>query len=378
MSFLLSHILQVIAAYQPPDPLHLFLKHYFAQHKQLGSRDRKAISEGVYIYFRWGRFYPELEVLQVIRLGIAQGQTSHAFLVRHFEDIPLPESLSPAFPAGFPGLSEGISEEDYFGSLLQQPLLFIRPMNGGLTPEMLDRLEIQSIHSLPSSGQMVYGLVNGTPVQNILEESAYIVQDYSSQRVLDLAKSRLHPGFHPEHIWDVCSGAGGKSIMAKLLWPDSKILATDIRGGILKNLKNRFKLYQLGKIRTEVLDVSQARPSPAGEPDRPPDLYDLIICDVPCSGSGTWSRTPEHFFYFRYESLDMHQERQMSIANNALQFLKRGGYMIYITCSVFHMENEAVLHYLLEKNEAELVCHEFINGTADHADSMYFAVIQRR
>jgi 16S rRNA (cytosine967-C5)-methyltransferase len=104
--------------------------------------------------------------------------------------------------------------------------------------------------------------------------------------------------------------------------------------------------------------------------------FDHIIADVPCSGSGTWARTPEQLYYFDAASLHSFSQRQKEIAHNALRYLRaNGGTFTYITCSVFAEENERVVADILEKNSSiKLVQQKLINGVASGADSMFVAV----
>jgi len=63
--------------------------------------------------------------------------------------------------------------------------------------------------------------------------------------------------------------------------------------------------------------------------------YQLIVCDAPCTGSGTWSRTPENLFYFKPEIVEDFAQRQKQIVTNVIPYLQNEGLLFYITCSVF-------------------------------------------
>lgn len=376
-SFLTAHILQIIDLYKPPTPLHLFLKTYYKDHSKLGSRDRKAISEAVYTYNRLARFYPHLELLKIIKIGIDTGIATHPYLTKQFESMESPSNAELFFPTEFPGLSEGIDQSSYFDSLTKQPYLFIRCMGHELKNEKLEQLSVTSVHHLSSLNADVYGFKNGTPIQQHLKEDEYIVQDLSSQSVLDQAAQRLPSEFSPRLIWDACSGAGGKSIMARRIWPKAELIAIDVRGSILKILKSRIKMYHLGKIQTEVVDVAHDDYEAQWESKKLPDSFDLVICDVPCSGSGTWARTPEQFYYFEPTSIEYYHQLQTKILNNAVTRLDGNGFLIYITCSVFRMENEQVVQNVSSTNKLKVVHQQLINGIDDRADCMFYAIIQR-
>ena len=97
------------------------------------------------------------------------------------------------------------------------------------------------------------------------------------------------------------------------------------------------------------------------------------MADLPCTGSGTWSRTPEALYYFNPNVLSNYRQRQEKILSNIASRLKSGGVLVYITCSVFSGENEIVSAALegsgvLHKDKDELMV-----GYSDSADTMYAA-----
>jgi 16S rRNA (cytosine967-C5)-methyltransferase len=90
--------------------------------------------------------------------------------------------------------------------------------------------------------------------------------------------------------------------------------------------------------------------------------YDIIICDAPCTGSGTWSRTPRATLFFQQPSIDSFAEKQKRIVDNAVCHLKKGGIFFYITCSVFKKENELLATYMEQQLQLELVQMNHLYG----------------
>jgi 16S rRNA (cytosine967-C5)-methyltransferase len=82
---------------------------------------------------------------------------------------------------------------------------------------------------------------------------------------------------------------------------------------------------------------------------------DLIIADVPCTGSGTWGRSPERLKGFDLDLIGSYQSRQKKIVANLPQHLKHGGYLLYITCSVYRQENEEVTDFLKSMSGLSLI-----------------------
>ncbi|WP_315817440.1 hypothetical protein [Paraflavitalea speifideaquila] len=86
----------------------------------------------------------------------------------------------------------------------------------------------------------------------------------------------------------------------------------------------------------------------------------MIIADVPCSGSGTWSRTPEQLYYFDPAGIVPYQELQKKIVGRVIKELAPGGHFLYITCSVFEGENEAVVQYIQEQFGLQVIKMELL------------------
>jgi 16S rRNA (cytosine967-C5)-methyltransferase len=216
-------------------------------------------------------------------------------------------------------------------------------------------------------------LSNASKLDEIIEiNNEAVVQDYSSQRVGDL----LSPlkGKRPTggiRVWDCCAASGGKSIMLCDINPAIDLTVSDIRESILINLRKRFNEAGIKKYSAFVTDLS------GGNIKMQASNFDLIICDAPCTGSGTWSRTPEQLFYFDENKIDKYAVLQKQIANNTIPFLKEGGYFLYITCSVFKKENEVVVDFIKNKFALDVVQSGIIAGYDIKADTMFAALLQK-
>jgi 16S rRNA (cytosine967-C5)-methyltransferase len=198
-----------------------------------------------------------------------------------------------------------------------------------------------------------------------LPADSYVVQDASSQatgRWLD-----AQPG---QRWWDCCSGAGGKSLLLADQCPGVQLTVSDSRRSILRNLEERFRLYGH---RIPTMAVADATDPYEIAEVAGGNLYDRILCDVPCTGSGTWARTPEQLYFFDTATIADFADRQKTILNNVSRYLAPGGKLFYITCSVFAQENEDVA----TTSPLKVTGMQLINGTVQQADSMFIAVLQR-
>jgi 16S rRNA (cytosine967-C5)-methyltransferase len=137
-------------------------------------------------------------------------------------------------------------------------------------------------------------------------------------------------------VWDCCAAPGGKTLMLAQRLPSAEILATDVSSKRLAHTAARFRRYAYAEhVHTKVVDASSS-PSDL-------DAFDLILCDVPCSGTGTLARNPEIRHNLRVEELTRQSARQRDILTGAAKRLAPGGRLIYSTCSLEPEENERVI-----------------------------------
>ena len=178
----------------------------------------------------------------------------------------------------------------------------------------------------------------GDPVSSLFEADPALPQiDAGSRLVAELAAAAM-----PEvegrraRVWDCCAAPGGKTLVLARRLPDAEILATDLSSRRLAQMQARFGRFAYAEaIETAVADATQP-PDSAGR-------FDLILCDVPCSGTGTLARNPEIRFRLEQDDLARQAERQRAILNAALKQLAPGGRLVYSTCSLEPEENEEVI-----------------------------------
>ncbi len=149
----------------------------------------------------------------------------------------------------------------------------------------------------------------------------------------------------PQRIWDCCAAPGGKTLVLAHRHPAADILATDLSPRRLRNLADRLKPIA-PNVRTAVADAAQP---PADEAP-----FDLILCDVPCSGTGTLARNPELKLRLQPADLPRQAVRQREILTAALARLAPGGRLLYSTCSLEPEENEQVIAAVLAKLPADI------------------------
>lgn len=368
---------KIIGAYTGSLPLHHFLKAFFKEHPYMGSRDRRWISQLVYHYYRLGDWGRELPVAERLVAGTFLCEHTSTDLLRALKPewdeqitlplaekaalLKLPVTATRIFPL-LDELSPAVDAEAFGLSFLQQPRLFIRVRNNRLDKvrRLLDTAAVP--YDVFENGATI-ALPNGTKVETLLtEKSWYEIQDASSQQTGTL--------FHPapnQRWWDCCAASGGKSILLKDQQPGVQLLVSDVRRSILENLQTRFAAAGIRNYEARVADLTSDRfPETMGQ-----QRFDGIILDAPCSGSGTWGRTPESVSFFKREEITQYQQLQKRITHNVIPFLKKGGSLIYITCSVFRQENEEVVKYIEENSGLRQQEGGIIEGYGKGADTMF-------
>lgn len=383
----LRTFLRILEAFPATMQLSRFLPGYFRENKQMGSGDRRTASRLLYNYFRLGRASASLATeerlmlaeflcegkeslfLQSLRPELyAQASDSLAERVSHLETSEFGFVLEDVYPF-MSHLSDGIENRNFLISFFQQPDLFIR-----VHPDMLPHVKGTLLGKgvlFREINNLCLALPNGTKLDQLFSEGVnkrpFEVQDLSSQRACEFFKPVKY-----DYWWDACAASGGKSLSLYHQQKDIKLMVSDVRESILANLDERFEGAGLKSYQKKVLDLT-----------KDPSLFmhsyqfDGIILDAPCTGSGTWGRSPELISQFETRQIATFQRLQRMIAGNVVKFLKEGKPLVYITCSIFAEENEANVDYLIKSHNMRLESMELIKGYDKRADSMFVARLIR-
>jgi 16S rRNA (cytosine967-C5)-methyltransferase len=377
---LLNTATRLIKSYTGSEPLHQYLKSYFKTEPKHGSRDRKVITSWCYNYFRVAT--AQLGTIEEkIALGTFLTATNADPLVERIrppwntaisnsldeklelvKDIISPELLFPYRN----NLSNQVDFKSFAKSFLLQPDLFIRLRPGA--NEVIKTLS-QNAVAFEQISDTTLRLPNSSKLPDKLKpDRDYVIQDYNSQLIAGLVKNALH-GNPSASVWDCCAGSGGKSIMTYDMAPGIHLTVSDRRRNILTNLELRFKAAGLANYKSAVFDLTKA-----GELCPFTEKFDFIIADVPCTGSGTWARTPEALHFFKPPQIQEYTALQKKIVQAAVSHLKPGGKLLYATCSVFQEENEGVSDFItgtlhLKKDESHL-----FKGYDIKADTLFGAL----
>jgi 16S rRNA (cytosine967-C5)-methyltransferase len=177
------------------------------------------------------------------------------------------------------------------------------------SPLLPDAIELLTESDVTQTDAYTHGLIE--------------IQDLGSQLILTSAAPK------PGTRWlDACAGAGGKTLqLARLLGPSGHVTAHDIRPAALSELKTR-------ATRASLRNVSIS-PAPTG-------LFDGVLVDAPCSGTGTWRRSPHLKWCTTESDIAAAAKLQLELLTRFAAHVKPGGHLLYATCSLSRVENEDV------------------------------------
>ncbi len=351
-----------------------------------GSKDRAAVRDHVFQALRCLRSHAVLGGSDTGR-GLALGglrdqgiEPSELFTGVGHAPAPLSEAES-APPRGFADPAEELDIPAWLWPLFERSLgaqakaaaaslrnrapVFLR-VNLALTDRTgaIARLAAEDVVAVPhtaseSALEVTAGARRIKNIQTYLQGFVEL-QDAASQAVVDALP--LQDGMR---VLDYCAGGGGKAL-AMAARADLSLFAHDVDPRRMKDLPDR---ADRAGVRVSCL-TSDALASTGP--------FDLVLCDAPCSGSGSWRRDPEGKWRLSQEGLDTLVALQAEILDQAAALVAEGGQLAFATCSMLEVENRLQSQGFVERNpdweRLKEAAWQVQNGT----DGFYVAVFQRR
>jgi len=326
------------------------------QHRQFGSRDRRLYRE---LFYTTVRYWPwittqsgvlsELSLKLVVWLCASTAASSplKSALTPDWPELPqsvaaraaaavaqgVKSATEPPLPAWFRAECPESFEPPLYDVLNQRSPLWLRLQTEDthrVAEEFSERGWSWTVSTqLPSAWKMLVeaDVTTTDAYQNGMIE----IQDLGSQWVL--AEVGIQPG---EHWLDACAGAGGKTLqLARLVGPRGTVVAHDIRSKALDELRERSSRARLTNVRVSA---------------KPGESFDGVLVDTPCSGSGTWRRSPHLKWSTSRVTLATMNRFQDQILARYATFVRPGGRLVYATCSLASSENEVVVRRFLDQH----------------------------
>jgi 16S rRNA (cytosine967-C5)-methyltransferase len=334
-------------------PTDRFLKSWFRTRRFAGSKDRRAIAEQVFsiqrhrarLGHRMGGDAPRALAIAAL---LEAGEDVEALFTGGYGPAPLTDAERAAIAASPPPPPAWVAGEyplwlepelvRAFGRELPQTMAALIPRAPtdlrvnrlkATRTQVIGALEADGIAAAPTpfapDGVRIAKEVPNLSQSRLFESGAFEFQDEAAQIASILCGAK--PGMR---VLDLAAGAGGKSLaLAAAMENHGEIVACDLRGEALFELEKRAQRAGARIIRTLPLDHG-----------RPDGLFDLVLADAPCSGSGTWRRQPELRWRLTPARLAELTDIQDRLLDQAAGLVKPGGRLIYATCSILPTENQ--------------------------------------
>ncbi len=323
---------------------------YVRERKYIGSKDRRFITETVWKIIRNRRklvFDAGLDEPRRVLLTYLQDEDFDLLCGGEYGLAPLSkeekEWLKRRNEEVYPAAVEAECPDWLFDKVkdihllkaLNEPASADLRLNKGSRARVIEQLQGEGLYFVPTPYSPI-GIRSAERVNlnNCVayKEGVIEVQDEASQLAAILADVR------PEHkIIDYCCGAGGKSLtMAFLMNRQGKIQIHDINRSRLEAVKER--AVRLDVKNLEIIEE-------VGDRD-----YDRFVVDAPCSGTGTWRRSPDAKYRLTPETLKELNKTQAELLEKAFNHIRRGGRVVYITCSILRDENEDIIEAFLSRH----------------------------
>lgn len=192
------------------------------------------------------------------------------------------------------------------------------------------------------------------------------IQDAGSQLIAPFL--RVDAG---QRVVDACAGAGGKTLhLASLMKNKGQIIAMDVHEWKLKELKKRAKRNNVQNVQTKVIEAKTIK--------RMEESCDRLLIDAPCSGLGVLKRNPDAKWKLQPEFIENIKNEQAKILDSYSKMVKKGGMMVYATCSILPSENqEQVEKFLANHPEYTLIQDKQYLPSEYGYDGFYMALLER-
>ena len=367
--------------------------------KRWGSRDRKFVAETIYDIVRWKRLYAEIAN---VKEPFDRPNIWRLFSVWCvLKGIPLPEwnQIEPTptrrikgrfdtlikirkFKESIPDWIDNIGVEELgeelwskeINALNKKAEVILRTNTLLITKEELKKqLRIENIQTefIPRHPDALKLKERANVFKTeAFKKGFFEVQDASSQLVASYLDAK--PGMK---VIDTCAGAGGKSLhLASLMQNKGQIIALDIYQSKLKKLKVRARRNKIHNIDTRVIDSNKPIKKLYNKADR-------VLIDAPCSGLGVLRRNPDSKWKLAPEFLKNIKETQQNILQQYSKMLKKGGKLVYATCSILPSENQLQIEKFLTSEEGKdftLVKQNKVLAHTSGFDGFYMAQLEKK
>jgi len=362
-------------------------------HRKWGSEDRRVVSEIFYNIIRWkkrleyymGESVKPTNVYKMIIAYLLWSKT-HYKKFEEFDGIKVADILTKLKKGTVPTKAIEHSIPDWLAETLEKELgknwekemialneqapTVLRANTLKTTPRELiadlndENVEAFTIKNYPDAIQLAEK--KNVFLTSAFKDGFFEVQDASSQKIGELLD--VQEGMR---VVDACAGAGGKTLhLAALMKNKGQIIALDIYGWKLTELKRRAKRAGAHNIEARLISDNKVI-------KRLHEKADRLLIDSPCSGLGVLKRNPDSKWKIDQAFIDRIKGEQQQILQDYSKILKKGGQMIYATCSILPSENNEQVEKFLENNPDFTLLKDQKIMPSEGYDGFYMALIKR-
>lgn len=367
--------------------------------KRWGARDRGFIAETTYDIVRWKRLYTEIAeahepytrphlfrlfsvwcVLKGIRIPDwkqLEG-TPERRIKGRFDEL----SKIRKFRESIPDWMDELGEKSLGNKLWTKEIAALNQQADVILRTNTLKIQKNQLQSFLAKEDIETQILDGYPdalrlkerknvfVTSAFKDGLFEVQDASSQLVAPFLE--VEPG---HRIIDACAGAGGKTLhLAAHMQNKGQLIALDIYESKLKKLKVRARRNGVHNMETRTIDSTKVIKKLYNSADR-------LLLDAPCSGLGVIKRNPDSKWKLEPEFIDRIMGVQQDILQNYSKMLKKGGQMVYATCSILPQENsEQVKKFLESENgkDFEFIREKNVYASESGFDGFYMALMKKK
>lgn len=362
-------------------------------HKKWGSQDRAVVSEIFYNIIRWkkrleyymGEGVKPGNIYKLILAYLLWSKTKYKKF-EEFEGIKIADILKKLEKNTVPtkaiehSIPEWLAEtlEKELGEKWEREIIALNEQAPTVlrantlktsVRELIDDLKAENVESFsirnyPDAVQLEEK--KNVFLTSAFKDGLFEVQDAGSQKIGDFLD--VQEGIR---VVDACAGAGGKTLhLAALMKNKGQIIAMDIHGWKLAELKRRAKRAGAHNIETrEITDNKVIK--------RLHEKADRLLIDAPCSGLGVLKRNPDSKWKIDQDFIDRIKGEQQQILQDYSKILKKGGKMVYATCSILPSENNKQVEKFLENNPNFKLIKDQKIMPSEGYDGFYMALIER-
>lgn len=363
-------------------------------HKKWGSQDRAVVSEIFYNIIRWrkrleyymGEGVKPSNLYKLILAYLLWSETRYKKF-EEFDGIKTADILTKLKKGTLPtkaiehSIPEWLAEtlekelgpqwEKEMTALNEQAPTVLRANTLKTSArELVDELKEENVESFtlrhyPDAVQLEEK--KNVFLTSAFKDGFFEVQDASSQKIGEMLDVK-----EGQRVVDACAGAGGKTLhLAALMRNKGQIIALDIFDWKLAELKRRAKRAGAHNIETRLITDNKVI-------KRLHEKADRLLIDAPCSGLGVLKRNPDSKWKIDQAFIDRIKNEQQQILQDYSKILKKGGKMIYATCSILPSENGKQVQTFLENNPDFALIKDQNIMPSEGYDGFYMALIERK